>query len=190
LLEQSCADALAWGPDLTLSVNVSPTQLKDPELTEKILTVLAKTGFPPSRLKLEITENALISEPDNAKKVVDVLKRKGVSLALDDFGTGYSSIQHLRLLPFDNIKIDRSFILGLEEDPEAYRMVLSMTRLASSLGLPVVAEGIETEAALGVLRAIGCAQGQGYLFGRPTDAEGAASLLRTQECGLDGSLAA
>ncbi len=177
LLEQACRDATAWGHDLTLSINVSPTQLKDRWLSEKILGVLTNAGLPPRRLKLEITENALIAEPDHAKSVVESLKNQGVLLALDDFGTGYSSIQHLRILPFDNVKIDRSFITDIEHDAEAHRMAVSMIHLAFNLGLSVVAEGIESPGALAILKEIGCAEGQGYLFGRPVDQVGALAML-------------
>jgi EAL domain-containing protein (putative c-di-GMP-specific phosphodiesterase class I) len=177
LLEQACVDATAWGPDLTLSINVSPTQLKDRWLSEKILRVLTKAGLPPQRLKLEITENALIAEPAHAKLVVESLKNQGVLLALDDFGTGYSSIQHLRILPFDNVKIDRSFITGIEHDPEAHRMAVSIIHLAFNLGLSVVAEGIESAGVLAILKEIGCAEGQGYFFGRPVSQVGALALL-------------
>lgn len=183
LLEQACCDAAAWEPELMLSVNLSPTQLKDRWLSEKILAVLTKTGFSARRLKLEITENALISEPENAKRMVEGLKNQGVLIALDDFGTGFSSIQHLRLLPFDNIKIDRSFIVGMQHDEEAYRMVLSMVSLASSLGLSVVAEGIESTEILEILKGIGCTEGQGYLFGKPTDADGIIELLGARKPG-------
>ncbi len=177
LLEQACVDATAWGPGLTLSINVSPTQLKDRWLSEKILRVLTQTGLPPQRLKLEITENALIAEPAHAKLVVESLKNQGVLLALDDFGTGYSSIQHLRILPFDNVKIDRSFITGIEHDAEAHRMAVSIIHLAFNLGLSVVAEGVESAGVLAILKEIGCAEGQGYFFGRAVSQAGALALL-------------
>lgn len=177
LLEQACADATAWDPGLILSINVSPTQLKDRWLGEKILRVLTKAGLPPRRLKLEITENALIAEPAHAKSIIESLKNQGVLLALDDFGTGYSSIQHLRILPFDNLKIDRSFITGIEQDPEAHRMAVSMIHLAFNLGLSVVAEGVESAGVFAILKEIGCAEGQGYFFGRPVNQSGALALL-------------
>ena len=152
--------------------------------------VLSRTGFPATRLKLEITENALISEPENAKAMVNLLKKEGVRLALDDFGTGFSSIQHLRILPFDNIKIDQSFIMGLEDDADARRMVRAMVRLASSLDLPVVAEGIESHGTLEVLKRMGCAEGQGYLFGKPMEAREIAQLLQKRRHRASGARAA
>ena len=178
LLDRACIDAAAWGPDIMLAVNVSPVQLKDPGFSDKVLAVLARTGFPASRVTLEITENALIAEPANAKRLIQSLKSEGMLLALDDFGTGFSSIQHLKMLPFDKIKIDRSFVQELERDSEAYRMVLAITRLAASLGVAVIAEGIEDEFALGIVRELGCAEAQGYFFGRPMGAREAAEALR------------
>ena len=179
LFDQACRDAAAWGPVVTLAVNVSPIQLKDPWFSEKVLAVLTRTGFPARRVTLEITENALIAEPANAKRLIQSLKNQGMLLALDDFGTGFSSIQHLQMLPFDKLKIDRSFVQGLARHSESYRMVLAITRLAASLGVDVIAEGIENVPALDIVRKLGCVEGQGFHFGEPTDADGAAQALRS-----------
>jgi predicted signal transduction protein with EAL and GGDEF domain len=165
LLRRACAETLHW--NATLAVNVSPVQLKDPWLSQKVLRVLKQAGFPPERLLIEITENALIVDADCASQTIASLKNQGVCLALDDFGTGYSSLQHLRMLPFDKLKIDRSFITALERDPEALRFVQAILGLAATLGLPVVAEGIESASTARVLARLGCAQGQGYHFGYP-----------------------
>lgn len=178
LLDQACVDAAAWGPGVTLAVNVSPVQLKDPWFSEKVLAVLTRTGFPARRVTLEITENALIAEPANAKRLIQSLKNQGMLLALDDFGTGFSSIQHLKMLPFDKIKIDRSFVQGLEKHSESYKMVLAITRLAVSLDVEVIAEGIEDASALDIVRELGCAEAQGFYFGRPMDAHRAVEALR------------
>ena len=167
LLGLACAEALTWDPSLSIAVNISPVQLKDPWLGEKILAELARLNFPPRRLALEITENALIVDADNARRTIQSLKNQGITVALDDFGTGYSSLQHLRMLPFDKIKIDRTFIGSLGEDPEALKIVRAITSLALSLDLPVVAEGIENRETAERLRLLGCAEGQGYYFGRP-----------------------
>lgn len=171
LLGLACAEALTWDPSLTIAVNISPVQLKDPWLSEKILAELARLNFPPRRLAVEITENALIVDADNARRTIQSLKNQGVTVALDDFGTGYSSLQHLRMLPFDKIKIDRTFIGSLGEDPEALKIVRAITSLALSLNLPVVAEGIEDRETAERLRQLGCAEGQGYYFGRPMAAD-------------------
>lgn len=178
LLEQACLDAASWYPHVTLAINVSPVQLKDPWFSEKVLAVLARTRFPAQRMTLEITENALISEPANAKRLIESLKNQGMLLALDDFGTGFSSIQHLRMLPFDKIKIDRSFVQGLKKDSEPYKMVLAITQLAASLDLSIVAEGIETESSLELIRDLGCAEAQGFLLGRPMSAQAAVEALK------------
>ncbi|HEX4738750.1 MAG TPA: EAL domain-containing protein [Allosphingosinicella sp.] len=180
LLRRGCAEALAWDDTLTLGLNVSPVQLKDAWLAEKILATLARTGFPPRRLAVEITENALIVDPDNAKRTIESLKNQGIGIVLDDFGTGYSSLQHLRMLPFDEIKIDRSFVRSIDTDPEALKMVRAIVGLASTLGMPVVAEGIETESAAKLCRELGCAYGQGFHFGHPMSGEQVAALARTQ----------
>lgn len=169
LLLRACADAREWPAAVGIAINISPGQLRDTWLSHKILSVLARTGFPPHRLTVEITENALIVDADKAHQAIESLKNQGVQLALDDFGTGYASIQHLRMLPFDKIKIDRSFVDSLSEDAEALRIVRAILGLAATLDLPVVAEGVETIEAAETLRTLGCAEGQGYLFGHPMD---------------------
>jgi diguanylate cyclase (GGDEF)-like protein len=185
LLDRSCAIAARWPAELILSVNISPIQLKDPAFGDKILALLARTGFPARRLAMEITENAIIAEPVNARSAIMKLKDQGAMLVLDDFGTGFSSLQHLRMLPFDKLKIDRSYVQGMETDPETHRLVHAIIELASILGLGAVAEGVETTAALDALRALGCREGQGYLFGRPTNAAGVQDLLRRSDNGLE-----
>jgi EAL domain-containing protein (putative c-di-GMP-specific phosphodiesterase class I) len=180
LLRRGCAEALEWDDALTLGVNVSPIQLKDAWLSEKILATLARIGFPPRRLVVEITENALISDPDNARRTIESLKNQGIGIVLDDFGTGYSSLQHLRLLPFDEIKIDRSFVRTIDTDPEALKIVRAIVGLTSTLGLPAVAEGIESESAARLLRDLGCAYGQGYHFGHPMSGDQVTALVRTE----------
>ncbi|MBK6705248.1 MAG: EAL domain-containing protein [Caulobacteraceae bacterium] len=102
-------------------MNISPVQLKDPWLSQKVLAVLAKHGFAPQRLAIEITENAIISDADNAKRTIESFKNQGMRIGLDHFGTGYSTLHHLRILPFDKIKIDRSFVMSLDTDPEALK---------------------------------------------------------------------
>ncbi|WP_260598566.1 putative bifunctional diguanylate cyclase/phosphodiesterase [Sphingomonas endolithica] len=177
LLEQVCIDAARWPAGLTIAINVSPIQFRDPWLSEKILAVFTRHGFPPPRISLEITENALISDPAAAQRIVESLKNQGVSLSLDDFGTGYSSIQHLRMLPFDKLKIDRSFVVNVDTDESAHRMVSAMIRLAESLQLSVIAEGVETDSVRATLHDLGCREAQGYLFGAPLAACDADELL-------------
>jgi diguanylate cyclase (GGDEF)-like protein len=177
LLEQVCVDAASWPPELTIAVNVSPIQFRDPWLSEKILAVLTRQGFPSRRISLEITENALISDSVAAQRSIESLKNQGMSLALDDFGTGYSSIQHLRMLPFDKLKIDQSFVRNVDTDDAAYRMVMAMIRLADSLQLSVVAEGVESRSVCDTLQRLGCQEVQGYLFGKPMSAADVGGML-------------
>lgn len=170
LLEQVCHDAKRWPSELTIAINVSPFQFRDRWLSEKILSVLTRQGFPARRICLEITENALIGDPAAAQRIIESLKNQGISLALDDFGTGYSSIQHLRMLPFDKLKIDRSFIVNVDTDSNARRMVSAIIRLAQSLQLSVVAEGVESAAVRDTLHELGCHEAQGYFLGEPRNA--------------------
>lgn len=170
LLSRACVDARDWDPQLTIALNISPIQLQAPWLSQKILAVLARHGFAPSRLAIEITENAIIENEENARYLLESFKNQGMQISLDDFGTGYASLHHLRMLPFDKIKIDRSFVLAMEHDAEAYKIVAAIAGLANSLDLPVVAEGVEDSATAVKLRDLGCTQGQGYYFGRPSSA--------------------
>ncbi|MFN3945487.1 MAG: putative bifunctional diguanylate cyclase/phosphodiesterase, partial [Allosphingosinicella sp.] len=180
VMRQAFEEAKSWDPSLTLSVNISPVQLKDPWFAQKITKLLVETGFPPERLEVEITESSLFENLGLAQSIVASLKNQGVRLALDDFGTGYSSLAHLRALPFDRIKIDRSFIASITENTESVAIVTAITRLAESLGLAVTAEGIEDELVEARLRSIGDYQGQGYLFGRPVPAAEVRKLLASR----------
>lgn len=157
-----------WDPSLTLSVNISPIQLKDPWLAQKIVKLLTETGFPATRLEVEITESSLFENLALAQSIVGSLKNQGIKLALDDFGTGYSSLAHLRALPFDRIKIDKSFVTSILDNAESAAIVSAIARLGDSLNLPVTAEGIEDGAIEERLRQLGCHKGQGWFYGRPT----------------------
>lgn len=168
VMRQAFLAAKDWDASLSLSVNISPWQLKDAWLAQKIIKVLTETGFPASRLEIEITETSLFHNLALAQSIVGSLKNQGVRLALDDFGTGYSSLAHLRALPFDQIKIDKSFIMSINENSESAAIVTAITRLGESLNLPITAEGIEDASIEERLRALGCAKGQGYFYGRPT----------------------
>jgi diguanylate cyclase (GGDEF)-like protein len=177
VMRQAFETAKTWDPSLSLSVNISPIQLKDPWLAQKITKLLVETGFPAERLEIEITESSLFECLGLAQSIIASLKNAGVRLALDDFGTGYSSLAHLRALPFDRIKIDRSFVMTINENNDSVIIVTAITRLAESLGLAVTAEGIEDEVIEARLRSIGTFKGQGYLFGHPAAAEDVARLL-------------
>ena len=179
VLREACHEAARWAQPLRVAVNVSPLQAQQGEVfAEVVEQALASSGLAPSRLILEVTEGVLIREPDRVLAALRRLKVLGVQVALDDFGTGYSSLGTLRAFPFDKIKIDRSFVAGLnteagEQDAAIVRAVLGLAR---GLGLPVTAEGVETAAQLGVLRAAGCNEVQGWLVGRPAPIESFAHL--------------
>ncbi len=170
-------EARNWDPSLMLSVNISPMQLKDPWLAQKMVRLLTETNFPASRLEVEITESSLFENLALAQSIVGSLKNQGIKLALDDFGTGYSSLAHLRALPFDRIKIDKSFVTSILENPESAAIVNAIARLGDSLGLPVTAEGIEDASIEERLRQLGCHKGQGWHYGKPTAIAATRTLL-------------
>ncbi|NNM76068.1 EAL domain-containing protein [Sphingomonas sp. ID1715] len=169
VMRQALEEAKNWDPSLTLSVNIAPAQLRDPWFAHKIVKLLVETGFPANRLEIEITERSLAENMGVAQSVVGSLKNQGVRLALDDFGTGYSSLSNLRALPFDRVKIDRSFVTTLSSNAESAAIVNAITRLSDSLGLPVTAEGVETPEIEAQLKSLGCFHGQGWHFGKPMD---------------------
>jgi EAL domain-containing protein (putative c-di-GMP-specific phosphodiesterase class I) len=164
---------------LTLAVNISPVQLRDPWLAQKLLRLLADGGFPPQRFEIEITESCLHENLAVVRSILTSLKNQGVKVSLDDFGTGYSSLAQLRALPFDRLKIDRSFIAELAREGANSELVAAIVALGRGLGLPIVAEGIENDEALAVLRQLGDLKGQGYHYGMPENAE--ATLERLME---------
>jgi len=174
------SEAAGWDPAIKLSVNISPSQLADSWLAQRIVRLLAEAGFPAERLVVEITESSLFADLDLAKTIVTSLKNQGVRLALDDFGTGFSSLAHLRSLPFDVIKIDRSFVSTLVNDPESTAIVRAVTTLAEALGVPVTVEGIEDAATHAAVAGFGCAVGQGWYFGKPMSGDQATALLRSR----------
>jgi diguanylate cyclase (GGDEF)-like protein len=177
VMRQAFVEARNWDPSVSLSVNISPTQLKDPWLAQKLVKLLTETGFPATRLEIEITETSLFDNLALAQSIVGSLKNQGIRIALDDFGTGYSSLAHLRALPFDRIKIDKSFVTTICENSESAAIVAAITRLGESLGLPVTAEGIETTEIEERLRQLGCHKGQGWLYGRPLPLPAVRTLL-------------
>jgi diguanylate cyclase (GGDEF)-like protein len=177
LIRQALADARTWAPELSLSVNISPLQLRDPWFAQRLLKMLVEANFPPHRLEVEITETALHENLPMVRSMVASLKNQGIRVSLDDFGTGYSSIAQLRTLPFDAIKIDRSFVTSLDSCKDSATIVSAITSLGQGLALPLIAEGIETAAVLDELRKLGSFRGQGYLYGQPEDARHVAAIL-------------
>ena len=170
LIRQALVDAKAWHPSLTLSVNISPIQLRDPWFAQKILQLLVESGFPPHRLEIEITESCLHENIGAVRAIVTSLKNQGIRLSLDDFGTGYSSLAQLRALPFDRLKIDRSFVSELMLGESNTGLVEAIISLGRGLDLPVTAEGVESAEVLAMLRGMGHLKGQGFFYGRPEDA--------------------
>ncbi|WP_300543312.1 bifunctional diguanylate cyclase/phosphodiesterase [Maricaulis sp.] len=176
VLRRACRDAAGWGNDHKVAVNLSAVQLTHTGLPRQIQQILLETGLPVSRLEIELTETALIKDKVQSLHIMRQIKALGVSVALDDFGTGYSSLDILRTFPFDKIKLDRSFTEELESDHRSLAVVRAILALAKSLGIPVLAEGIETMNQLSLLKDEACDEGQGFYLGRPApmDAQGSA----------------
>lgn len=167
VLRQACTDAAGWTQPIKVAVNLSPIQFQKGNLSEQVAAVLAETGLAAERLELEITEGVLLSDKDRAIAILSALKAQGVSIAMDDFGTGYSSLSYLQSFPFDKIKIDRSFVAGLQGSDDARAIVKAVIGLSHALNLPVVAEGVEDSFQLELLRQELCTEVQGFLIGRP-----------------------
>ncbi|QOZ78962.1 histidine kinase [Bradyrhizobium sp. CCBAU 53351] len=171
VLRRACADAAGWPSNLAVAVNLSPIQFKEAELFEVICAALADSGLPPHRLEIEITESVLLERGGENHAFMQRLKQLGIELALDDFGTGYSSLSYLTAFPFDKIKIDKSFIRNLTQQPRSSAIISSIVTLARGLDMSVTAEGVETREEYERLKALGVNFAQGYLFGRPQPIE-------------------
>ena len=184
VLHEACRQAVVWrtkfGLQLTVSVNVSASQLRVPHtLVEDVLAALRRSGLPANALELELTESMMINAAGDTLAALHELRSLGISIALDDFGTGYSSLGYLRRLPVDCLKIDRSFVSDLSADEGAERVLQAILGMASALQLRTVAEGIDTPAQLEFLRRHGCREGQGFLLARPLDSTGLEALLQS-----------
>jgi EAL domain-containing protein (putative c-di-GMP-specific phosphodiesterase class I) len=178
--------------DFTVSVNLSVRQLTRLDLASTVRAAVAEAAVPPDRLCLEVTESYMAQDPERAAEALRELKALGVQLALDDFGTGYSSLSALSSYPLDLVKIDRSFIQRVAEDPGAARMFAAVLGVARAAELHAVAEGVEELPQLRLLRRLGCEVGQGFIFARPVDGEALVEVLRAAGGGelLDGTAAA
>lgn len=166
LMREACAAAAQWQGRFFLAFNVTPDQLLSDSLPEWLSAVASRTGFPLTRIQLEITESSLISDSATAYRTLNRLNEIGVAISLDDFGTGYSSLARLEAFPFRKLKIDAQFVRGLEHDNRKRRIVSAVVGLGQSLDITVVAEGVETEAEAAILRGLGCPLGQGWLYGK------------------------
>jgi len=180
VLRRACHDLQAYS-DLKLSVNISPAQFRDPDFEDKVAKVLISTRFPAARLQLEVTETYVLENPERAHIAITTLKALGMSVALDDFGTGYSSIGYLRRFNFETIKIDKSLAGLVDDDEQASALVSGTIRIASALGMMVVAEGVENEKQMKMLRLAGCDQLQGYWFSEPMPLEDILHLRRQRQ---------
>jgi diguanylate cyclase (GGDEF)-like protein len=181
VLRTACAQARAWhaaGHPLSVAVNISARELQQPEFAKRVLREVGASGLLASYVEIEITESAAMQDMDRSVEVLQELRRAGVRVLVDDFGTGYSSLSHLRGLPIDKVKIDKSFVMDLETNPDSAAIAKAVITMAHSLSLPVVAEGVETDAQLAFLRGSGCDAVQGNLFSPPLDPAELEVLLR------------
>ncbi len=177
VLQAACAAAAAWPSAVRLAVNLSPVQLTRPGFPDDVAAVLRRTGLHPGRLSLEVTEGVLLERTPDAVEAMEALRTMGVGFSLDDFGTAHAGLAYLQHFPFDAVKIDRSFVQDAAARPGARAILAAMLAIGEAFGLTVVAEGIETEAQLALVRAMGCAEAQGYLTGRPMSARRLQALL-------------
>jgi EAL domain-containing protein (putative c-di-GMP-specific phosphodiesterase class I) len=183
LLEEVCAQAARWWQeldrqDLRVGLNLSPSAVVDRDLPRHVADALARHGLTGGALTLEVTESALLSDPQAARVVCGELREMGVHLSLDDFGVGYSSLAHLHALPLDSLKVDRAFVDLVDLDDDQRRFTRAVLRLGEDLGLEVIAEGVERPQQLASLQEMGCRFVQGFLLSRPVPAEQLTALLR------------
>lgn len=179
VMEKAFQQAKDWPAHLKLAVNVSPVQFRDPQLAERIVQILTETGFPARRLEVEITEGSLLEDRAQALTILQSLRNHGIAIALDDFGTGYASLSQLHALPFDRIKIDRSFINSLAESEQAAAIVQTIAALGKTLSVPITAEGVESETVRQQMAALGCTDAQGWHFGRAVSGQAASMQIET-----------
>jgi len=180
VLREACREAASWPRPLTIAVNISPIQFRHGDLPRLIHSILLETGLAPARLELEITESVMINDFSRAVSILNQLKSLGVKIAMDDFGTGYSSLSYLQSFRCDKIKIDRVFICDLEDNYHSRSIVRAVIGLGRSLDVPILAEGVETEAQHAFLVQEGCDEVQGYLTGGPFPIADYAKLVGRQ----------
>ncbi|MBB3602092.1 EAL domain-containing protein (putative c-di-GMP-specific phosphodiesterase class I) [Mycolicibacterium sp. BK556] len=177
MMRTSFAAAAEWPHNLFLGFNVSPTQLRNSELATRIARAAIEASFPLSRVHIEVTESGFIEDLNQPRRTLDRLINLGCMIAMDDFGTGYSSLTWLSSMPFSKLKIDASFVMAMHEHRQSRKIVAAVVGLGHSLGLAVVAEGVETAQQANLLRGMGCKLAQGFLFGRPTPASQVPDVL-------------
>jgi diguanylate cyclase (GGDEF)-like protein len=187
VLREACREAASWPKPLSIAVNLSPVQFLRDGLAGAVHAILLETGLPAHRLELEITEGVLVNDFSRVTAILRQLKILGARVAIDDFGTGYSSLSYLQSFPFDKIKIDRSFVSNLQENSSSEAIVRAVIGLGRGLGMPLIAEGVETQAQLEFLRAAGCGEAQGYLIGAPKPIEAYAETVGRKPEGRRGA---
>ncbi|MBI1772670.1 MAG: EAL domain-containing protein, partial [Burkholderiales bacterium] len=182
VLAEACRQQVSWKKsgmaDLKIAINMSPRQFRQEDLSDRVAAIFTEAGADPSNVTLELTESMVMQDVNSTLVALRALKKLGVSISLDDFGTGYSSLSYLRRFPIDELKIDKSFINDIHENPDDAAIASAIIAMALSLSLSVVAEGVEKKEQAELLRKMGCSQVQGYYFGRPMDASGFATRYR------------
>lgn len=177
LLRKAAATAMSWPKELFLSFNLSSAQLTDLRTSQNVLSIINRVGLDPRRLDMEITETAVVADPETAQKIVNDLRSHGIRISLDDFGTGQSSLGRLMDFTFDKVKIDRAFVCRITKDKASEHIISAIVTMCEGLGLDVVAEGVEDFAEALKLKALGCGMGQGYFYGKPMDREAVKDYL-------------
>jgi EAL domain-containing protein (putative c-di-GMP-specific phosphodiesterase class I) len=184
ILGEACRQLRAWrdrfpfAPPVTIAVNISPCQLRGPSLLAHLRRALDESGIRPEMLDLELTESCMIGDPETARHTLTAIHQAGVRLTLDDFGTGFANLAHLKIVHFDALKIDRSFVARIDSEAESLAIIKTILALAQDLRMGVIAEGIEDQGQMETLASMGCQVGQGYYFARPVDASTAGEMLR------------
>ena len=180
LLRKAAAAANAWPKELFLSFNLSSAQLTDLRTSQNVLSIISRVGLDPRRLELEITETAVVAEPETAQKIISDLRSCGIRISLDDFGTGQSSLGRLMDFTFDKVKIDRAFVSRITKHPASEHIISAIVSMCQGLGLEVVAEGVEEFSEALKLKALGCGLGQGYFYGKPMNRAAVKDYLATR----------
>ena len=182
IMEQACIEAVRWQErmpyPIQIAVNVSGIQFRGKSFVEGISAILDRTGLRPDLLQIEITESAMIAGSQQTARIIESLREMGIGMAIDDFGTGYSNLSYLPSLAFDALKIDRSFVMNLNSQPESESMIRTLIALAHEFAMQVIVEGVETEEQLALVKRLGANEVQGYLTGRPTATPEQFMLLR------------
>jgi len=194
VFQQACEDMASWieqgFTDIMVSINVSILQFKQPDLFEKMTAIMEKTGVPPSSIEIEVTETAVMENLEYVISTLHKFKQYGIKISVDDFGVGYSSLSYIKRFPIHTLKIDRSFVINITTDPDDKAIVAAIIAMAEAMNLSTIAEGVEEEAQLEILKELGCYNIQGYLFGKPVDYNETCKILDQEKSYLDASLIA